>query len=52
MNSRKVKLIVNVVVFTLLAIFAVLALTTFFILGEGERVNLSNDKPKTNASPK
>jgi hypothetical protein len=51
MNTKKVKIWVNVIIFVLLAVFVVLALIIFAMLGEGERVNLPAGRPSPVASP-
>jgi hypothetical protein len=50
--KKKTKIIVNVIIFAMLALVAGLALMTFKMLGEGERVNLPSGSPLPAVSPK
>jgi hypothetical protein len=50
--KRQTKIIVNVIIFALLALVVSLALMTFRMPGEGERVNLPSGRPAPVASPK
>jgi flagellar basal body-associated protein FliL len=51
-NTKKLKVVINIIVFILLAIVAVLALTFFAMFAEGERVNLRQSNATPAASPK